>query len=105
MLLSLYISAEQRARLILTFVRCNEKEIRLAARRRQFVHWSRDGPGHLGSRGRTIRLSIAAFPSIIEGMKLLVVDDHPVLRGGLCALLLQIEKDVVVLQASAAEED
>jgi two-component system, NarL family, nitrate/nitrite response regulator NarL len=37
-------------------------------------------------------------------MKLLVVDDHPVLRGGLCALLLQIEKDVVVLQASAAEE-
>jgi two-component system, NarL family, nitrate/nitrite response regulator NarL len=37
-------------------------------------------------------------------MKLLVVDDHPVLRGGLCALLLQIENDVVVLQAGSAEE-
>jgi two-component system, NarL family, nitrate/nitrite response regulator NarL len=37
-------------------------------------------------------------------MKLLVVDDHPVLRGGLCALLLQLEKDVVVVQASDAEE-
>jgi two-component system, NarL family, nitrate/nitrite response regulator NarL len=37
-------------------------------------------------------------------MKLLVVDDHPVLRGGLSALLLQIENDVVVLQAGSAEE-
>jgi two-component system, NarL family, nitrate/nitrite response regulator NarL len=37
-------------------------------------------------------------------MKLLVVDDHPVVREGLCALLPQIEKDVVVLQASDAEE-
>jgi two-component system nitrate/nitrite response regulator NarL len=37
-------------------------------------------------------------------MKLLVVDDHPVLRGGMCALLLQLEKDVVVLQAGDAEQ-
>jgi two-component system, NarL family, nitrate/nitrite response regulator NarL len=37
-------------------------------------------------------------------MKLLVVDDHPVVRGGLCALLLQIEKDAIVLQAGDAEE-
>jgi two-component system, NarL family, nitrate/nitrite response regulator NarL len=37
-------------------------------------------------------------------MKLLVVDDHPVLRGGMCALLLQFEKDVVVLQAGDAEQ-
>jgi len=33
-------------------------------------------------------------------MKLLVIDDHPVLRGGLSVLLQQIEKDVVVLQAA-----
>jgi two-component system, NarL family, nitrate/nitrite response regulator NarL len=37
-------------------------------------------------------------------MKLLVVDDHPVLRGGLSALLLQMESDVVVLQAGSADE-
>jgi two-component system, NarL family, nitrate/nitrite response regulator NarL len=37
-------------------------------------------------------------------MKLLVVDDHPVLRGGLCVLLLRFENDVVVLQAGSAEE-
>jgi two-component system nitrate/nitrite response regulator NarL len=49
-------------------------------------------------------LSIAAFRSIIESMKLLVVDDHPVLRGGLSALLQQMESDVVVLQAGSAEE-
>jgi two-component system, NarL family, nitrate/nitrite response regulator NarL len=37
-------------------------------------------------------------------MKIIIIDDHPVLRGGLCALLVQIEKDVVVLQAGSAEE-
>lgn len=37
-------------------------------------------------------------------MKLLVVDDHPVLRGGLSALLLQLEKNAMVLQAGTAEE-
>jgi two-component system, NarL family, nitrate/nitrite response regulator NarL len=37
-------------------------------------------------------------------MKLLVVDDHPVLRGGLSALLLQLEAEAVVLQAGTAEE-
>lgn len=57
-----------------------------------------------GQEAARLGLSIAAFRSIIESMKLLVVDDHPVLRAGLCALLLQIEKDVVVLQAGAAEE-
>ena len=36
-------------------------------------------------------------------MKLLVIDDHPVLRGGLSVLLQQIEKDVVVLQAADAK--
>jgi two-component system, NarL family, nitrate/nitrite response regulator NarL len=49
-------------------------------------------------------LSIVPVRPIIENMKLLVVDDHPVMRGGLCALLLQLEKDVVVLQAGEAEE-
>jgi two-component system, NarL family, nitrate/nitrite response regulator NarL len=49
-------------------------------------------------------LSIVRVRPIIENMKLLVVDDHPVVRGGLCALLLQLEKDVVVLQAGEAEE-
>jgi len=49
-------------------------------------------------------LSVVGFQFILKNMKLLVVDDHPVLRGGLCALLLQIEKDVAVLQASDAEE-
>jgi two-component system, NarL family, nitrate/nitrite response regulator NarL len=49
-------------------------------------------------------LSIVPVRSNIEPMKLLVVDDHPVVREGLCALLPQIEKDVVVLQASDAEE-
>jgi two-component system nitrate/nitrite response regulator NarL len=71
------------------------------------VNWY-NGPGTvrdiLGRQAARSGLSIAAFRSIIEYMKLLVVDDHPVLRGGLCALLLQIEKDIVVLQAGAAEE-
>jgi two-component system nitrate/nitrite response regulator NarL len=37
-------------------------------------------------------------------MKLLVVDDHPVLRGGLCALLQQLANDVIVLEAANAED-
>jgi DNA-binding NarL/FixJ family response regulator len=37
-------------------------------------------------------------------MKLLVVDDHPVLRGGLCALLQQLGNEVIVLQAANAED-
>jgi two-component system nitrate/nitrite response regulator NarL len=37
-------------------------------------------------------------------MKILVVDDHPVLRGGLSALLMQLANDVIVLQAGNAEE-
>jgi DNA-binding NarL/FixJ family response regulator len=37
-------------------------------------------------------------------MKLLVVDDHPVLRAGLCALLSQLGNDVIVLQAGNAED-
>jgi two-component system, NarL family, nitrate/nitrite response regulator NarL len=48
-------------------------------------------------------LSTVNFQSIIESMKLLVIDDHPVLRGGLSVLLQQIEKDVVVLQAADAK--
>jgi DNA-binding NarL/FixJ family response regulator len=49
-------------------------------------------------------LSLVPVRSHIESMKLLVVDDHPVPRGGLCALLLQNEKDVVILQAGDAEQ-
>jgi DNA-binding NarL/FixJ family response regulator len=37
-------------------------------------------------------------------MKLLVVDDHPVLREGLATLLGQIEPDTTVLEAGDAEE-
>jgi DNA-binding NarL/FixJ family response regulator len=37
-------------------------------------------------------------------MKLLVVDDHPVLRGGLCTLLQQLGNEVIVLQAANAED-
>ena len=44
------------------------------------------------------------FPIQNGSMKLLVVDDHPVLRGGLSALLLQLEADAIVLQAGNAEE-
>jgi two-component system nitrate/nitrite response regulator NarL len=44
------------------------------------------------------------IPFHSEHMKIIIVDDHPVLRGGLCALLLQIETDVAVLQAGSAEE-
>jgi hypothetical protein len=58
----------------------------------------------LGPTDHWSGLSLVPVRSNIESMKLLVVDDHPVLRGGLCALLLQIEKDVVVLQAGDAEQ-
>lgn len=37
-------------------------------------------------------------------MKLLIVDDHPVLREGLAALLVHAAPDTVVLQASSARE-
>jgi two-component system nitrate/nitrite response regulator NarL len=37
-------------------------------------------------------------------MKLLIVDDHPVLRDGLASLLLQIGPDTTVLQARDASE-
>jgi two-component system nitrate/nitrite response regulator NarL len=37
-------------------------------------------------------------------MKLLIVDDHPVLRDGLAALLMQIGPDTTVLQARDATE-
>jgi two-component system, NarL family, nitrate/nitrite response regulator NarL len=49
-------------------------------------------------------LSAVSFRSILDRMKIIIIDDHPVLRGGLSALLQQIEKDVVVLQAGSAEE-
>jgi DNA-binding NarL/FixJ family response regulator len=37
-------------------------------------------------------------------MKILIVDDHPVVRAGLAALLQQLEADMIVLQASSARE-
>jgi len=37
-------------------------------------------------------------------MKLLVVDDHPIVRDGLAALLGQLERDALVLQAGDAEK-
>lgn len=37
-------------------------------------------------------------------MKLLIVDDHPILRESLAALLRQVEPDTVVLQAASAAE-
>ena len=37
-------------------------------------------------------------------MKILIVDDHPVLREGICALLQQDGTDIVILQASSASE-
>jgi two-component system, NarL family, nitrate/nitrite response regulator NarL len=61
------------------------------------------GPSRDQRTARSV-LSIVPVRSNIEPMKLLVVDDHPVLRGGLCALLLQLEKEVVVLQAGDAEQ-
>jgi len=40
----------------------------------------------------------------MRAMKLLIVDDHPVLREGLAALLVHAAPDTVVLQASSARE-
>lgn len=37
-------------------------------------------------------------------MKLLVVDDHPIMRGGLAAVLAQLGPDATVLQAADAAE-
>jgi DNA-binding NarL/FixJ family response regulator len=37
-------------------------------------------------------------------VKLLIVDDHPLFRDGLAALLLQASADTTVVQASSAEE-
>src|ERR1700721_1803686 len=62
---------------------------------------SRDSAGFIETFPR---LSAVSFHSILDRMKIIINDYHPVLRGGLCALLLQIEKDVVVLQAGSAEE-
>jgi DNA-binding NarL/FixJ family response regulator len=39
-----------------------------------------------------------------RGMKILVVDDHPVLREGLSALLRQEEPQTIIVQASSAAE-
>lgn len=40
----------------------------------------------------------------MQAMKLLIVDDHPVLREGLAALLAHAAPDTVVLQAGSARE-
>jgi two-component system nitrate/nitrite response regulator NarL len=45
-----------------------------------------------------------AFTQKPLDMKLLIVDDHPVLRDGLAALLLQLGPDTTVLQARDASE-
>ncbi|MFP3245695.1 MAG: response regulator, partial [Paraburkholderia sp.] len=37
-------------------------------------------------------------------MKILVIDDHPVLREGIAALLLQDGADTIVLQAGSGAE-
>ena len=37
-------------------------------------------------------------------VKLLIVDDHPLFRDGLAALLRQASADVIVRQAASAEE-
>ena len=42
--------------------------------------------------------------AIIGGMKVLIVDDHPIFREGLAALVAQIEPDTRVLQASDAAQ-
>ena len=41
---------------------------------------------------------------ILRAMKLLVVDDHPVVRNGLAALLRQLGPDTDVLEACDAEQ-
>lgn len=48
-------------------------------------------------------MSLAATQHDIGRMKLLIVDDHPVLRDGLAALLRNLGPDTVVLQAGGAE--
>jgi DNA-binding NarL/FixJ family response regulator len=40
----------------------------------------------------------------MTGVKLLIVDDHPLFRDGLAALLRQASADTVVVQASSTEE-
>lgn len=40
----------------------------------------------------------------MQAMKLLIVDDHPVLREGLAALLAHAAPDTIVLQAGSARE-
>ena len=44
------------------------------------------------------------FRVIVGTMKILIVDDHPILREGMCALLQQDGTDTVVLQAGSAAE-
>src|ERR1700728_5329541 len=46
----------------------------------------------------------AAGRFIVGRMKLLVVDDHPIVRDALAALLGQLERDALVLQAGDAEK-
>lgn len=41
---------------------------------------------------------------MVQTMKLLIVDDHPLLRDGLAAILRQAEPDAVILQARDARE-
>jgi two-component system, NarL family, nitrate/nitrite response regulator NarL len=40
----------------------------------------------------------------MTGVKLLIVDDHPLFRDGLAALLRQASADTIVMQASSTEE-
>jgi two-component system nitrate/nitrite response regulator NarL len=40
----------------------------------------------------------------MSGVKLLIVDDHPLFRDGLAALLRQASSDTIVIQASSNEE-
>ena len=49
-------------------------------------------------------LDTVAGPTDNMCMKLLIVDDHPVLRDGLAALLQQAGPDTTVLQARDASE-
>jgi two-component system, NarL family, nitrate/nitrite response regulator NarL len=39
-----------------------------------------------------------------RGMKLLIIDDHPILREGIAAMLRQVEPDTIVLQAHDGAE-
>lgn len=59
----------------------------------------------LGTGLGTLRaLEIIAVTREYWGMKLLVIDDHPVFRVGLVALLQQVAADVTVLQAGGGAE-